>query len=119
VSKQNQFGGLLSKTVETGERQKEQVLSGVLPAAIVEQPVILDIIKPEPKQFTEQFHEQSQIASLLDNKVLKEETHIRQTYMIDKELLKEFDKIARGKKKGFKTEVVNLGIKLVLQQMKK
>lgn len=47
-----------------------------------------------------------------------EDTHTRQTYLIRNSLLERFTKAAKNKHKGFKTEVVNLGIEMVLDMWK-
>ncbi|MCM3131110.1 MULTISPECIES: hypothetical protein [unclassified Paenibacillus] len=52
------------------------------------------------------------------NDLTVEETHTRRTYLIDNKLLKELDKISKGKKKGFATKVINSGLRIVLELMK-
>jgi len=47
-----------------------------------------------------------------------EDTHTRGTYLIENDLLKELNKLAKGKRKGFKTKVINTGLKIVLQSFR-
>lgn len=47
-----------------------------------------------------------------------EDTHTRATYLIENDLLAELKKVSEGKKKGYKTKVVNAGIRIVLDLMK-
>lgn len=46
-----------------------------------------------------------------------EETHRRQTYLINKELIKRLDRLARRESKGFKTALVNEGIRRLLNEV--
>ena len=46
-----------------------------------------------------------------------EQTHRRQTYLIHKELISRLERISRGQPKGFKTAVVNEGIRRVLDEI--
>lgn len=60
--------------------------------------------------FIEQFKEKTTRKTV-------EETHRRQTYLIDKELIKRLDRLARRQPKGFKTAVINEGIRRVLDEV--
>ena len=60
--------------------------------------------------FIEQFKEKATRKTV-------EETHRRQTYLIDNELIKRLDRLARRQPKGFKTAVVNEGIRRVLDEI--
>ncbi|SDM14740.1 hypothetical protein SAMN05428961_11058 [Paenibacillus sp. OK060] len=55
----------------------------------------------------------SSLSNTVDLKV--EETHTRKTYLIENELLKELDKLCVGKKKGYKTKMINSGLRIVLE----
>jgi hypothetical protein len=46
-----------------------------------------------------------------------EQTHRRQTYLIDKELISRLERLAKEQPKGFKTAVVNEGIRRVLDEI--
>ena len=46
-----------------------------------------------------------------------EQTHRRQTYLIHKELISRLERISKGQPKGFKTAVVNEGIRRVLDEI--
>lgn len=73
--------------------------------------------KPETKhehdKFTEQFLKQ------FTEKATKEDTHTRQTWLIKNETIKRLDKLAKGKKKGFKTELVNQALEMLLDRIEK
>lgn len=60
--------------------------------------------------FIEQFKERTTRKTV-------EETHRRQTYLIENDLIKRLDKLARRQPKGFKTAVVNEGIRRVLDEV--
>lgn len=47
-----------------------------------------------------------------------EDTHTRKTYLIDNQLLAELDAVSAGKKKGFKTKIINTGLRIVLELMR-
>ncbi|PEU86128.1 hypothetical protein CN386_00680 [Bacillus cereus] len=64
-------------------------------------------------KFTEQFLKQ------FTEKATKEDTHTRQTWLIKNETIKRLDKLAKGKKKGFKTELVNQALKMLLDRIEK
>lgn len=46
-----------------------------------------------------------------------EETHTRQTYLINNDLLNRLNKMAKGKGKGFKTELVNYALEKALSEL--
>lgn len=71
--------------------------------------------KPEHvhDKFTEQFLEQ------FNKKVTKEDTHTRQTWLIKNETIKRLEKLSKGKKKGFKTELVNQALEMFLNRIEK
>ncbi|MED2185343.1 hypothetical protein [Bacillus wiedmannii] len=73
--------------------------------------------KPETKheydKFTEQFLKQ------FTEKVTKEDTHTRQTWLIKNETIRRLDKLAEEKKKGFKTELVNQALEMLLDLIEK
>lgn len=52
-----------------------------------------------------------------DKKPTVEETHKRQTYLIDKDLIRRLERLAKRQPKGFKTAVVNEGIRRVLDEI--
>lgn len=60
--------------------------------------------------FIEQFKEKATRKTV-------EDTHRRQTYLIHKELIKRLDRLARRQPKGFKTAVINEGIRRVLDEV--
>ncbi|PRT05251.1 hypothetical protein C6352_26620 [Bacillus thuringiensis] len=64
-------------------------------------------------EFTEQFLEQ------FNKKVTKEDTHTRQTWLIKNETIKRLEKLSKGKKKGFKTELVNQAVEMLLNRIEK
>lgn len=64
-------------------------------------------------KFTEQFLEQ------FNKKVTKEDTHTRQTWLIKNETIKRLEKLSKGKRKGFKTELVNQALELFLDRIEK
>jgi hypothetical protein len=66
----------------------------------------------QEKGFMEQFQKKIRRPTI-------EETHQRQTYLIDKNLLSRLDRIAKNQPKGFKTAVVNEGIRRVLDEIEK
>jgi hypothetical protein len=47
-----------------------------------------------------------------------EETHSRRTYLIENELLEELERVSKDKKKGYKTKIINTGLRIVLDLMK-
>ncbi|RRJ54897.1 hypothetical protein EHV15_35590 [Paenibacillus oralis] len=47
-----------------------------------------------------------------------EDTHTRKTYLIDNLLLAKLDEISAGKKKGYKTKVINTGLQIVLDLLR-
>ncbi|PGX99921.1 hypothetical protein COE15_14695 [Bacillus cereus] len=69
--------------------------------------------KHEHDKFTEQFLKQ------FTEKATKEDTHTRQTWLIKNETIKRLDKLAKGKKKGFKTELVNQALEMLLDRIEK
>ncbi|GEN47184.1 hypothetical protein [Alkalibacillus haloalkaliphilus] len=46
-----------------------------------------------------------------------EDTHVRQTFLIEKELAKELDKITQKNARGFKTEFINYAILQALKDI--
>ncbi|HDR7980292.1 TPA: hypothetical protein QC443_002569 [Bacillus cereus] len=64
-------------------------------------------------KFTEQFLEQ------FNKKVTKEDTHTRQTWLIKNETVKRLEKLSKGKRKGFKTELVNQALEMILDRIEK
>lgn len=60
--------------------------------------------------FLKQFKEKVQKPTI-------EDTHTRQTYLIRNDLLKRMNKAAKGKKRGFKTDLVNFAIEKVLDEL--
>ncbi|PER25384.1 hypothetical protein [Bacillus cereus] len=64
-------------------------------------------------EFTEQFLKQ------FNKKVTKEDTHTRQTWLIKNETIKRLDKLSKGKRKGFKTELVNQALEMFLSRIEK
>lgn len=48
-----------------------------------------------------------------------EETHKRQTFLIDKELIRRLDRLAKRNPRGFKTALVNEGISRMLNEIEK
>ncbi|PEP82642.1 hypothetical protein [Bacillus toyonensis] len=69
--------------------------------------------KHEHDKFTEQFLKH------FTEKATKEDTHTRQTWLIKNETIKRLDKLAKGKKKGFKTELVNQALEMLLDRIEK
>ncbi|MED2935179.1 hypothetical protein P4308_24470 [Bacillus wiedmannii] len=63
--------------------------------------------------FTEQFLVQ------FNKAVTKEDTHTRQTWLIKNETIKRLDKLSKGKRKGFKTELVNQALEMFLNRIEK
>lgn len=62
---------------------------------------------------------QSLISALADvDEQNVEETHTRRTYLIENELLAELERISKGKKKGYKTMIINTGLRIVLDLIK-
>ncbi|PGL14388.1 hypothetical protein CN912_06250 [Bacillus cereus] len=86
---------------------------------IVQEPEVINeqINENKPEhvhdEFTEQFLEQ------FNKKVTKEDTHTRQTWLIKNETIKRLDKLSKGKKKGFKTELVNQALEMFLNRIEK
>ncbi len=46
-----------------------------------------------------------------------EETHIRRSYLIDRIINAEFDKVAKTRKKGWKTHAINEALVMYLSQL--
>ena len=46
-----------------------------------------------------------------------EDTHVKRTYYIDKELDKRLSKLAKTRKRGFKHVVINEGLKAILESL--
>lgn len=67
----------------------------------------------EHDKFTEQFLER------FSTKLTKEDTHTRQTWLIKNETIKRLDKLSKGKRKGFKTELVNQALEMFLKRIEK
>ncbi|CDN33636.1 hypothetical protein [Bacillus thuringiensis] len=63
--------------------------------------------------FTEQFLKQ------FSKKITKEDTHTRQTWLIKNETIKRLERLSKGKRKGFKTELVNQALEIFLHQIEK
>ncbi|OUB50124.1 hypothetical protein [Bacillus thuringiensis] len=86
---------------------------------VVQEPKMINEQKNENKpeyvhdEFTEQFLKQ------FNKKFTKEDTHTRQTWLIKNETIKRLDKLAKGKRKGFKTELVNQALEMFLYQIEK
>jgi hypothetical protein len=51
------------------------------------------------------------------NRKTVEETHIRSTFLFDKELAKRLDKLSKKKKRGFKTMFMNKAIEALLDEI--
>ncbi|HDR3658539.1 TPA: hypothetical protein QCO67_005074 [Bacillus cereus] len=66
---------------------------------------------PVTDNITEQFLNQ------FSNNIKKEDSHTRQTWLIKNETIKRLDKLAKGKKKGFKTELVNQALEMFLDRI--
>lgn len=60
--------------------------------------------------FIQQFKEKAQKPTI-------EETHTRQTYLIKNEILTRLNKLAKGEKRGFKTDLVNYAIEKVIDEI--
>ncbi|PDZ42279.1 hypothetical protein [Bacillus wiedmannii] len=63
--------------------------------------------------FTEQFLKQ------FSKKITKEDTHTRQTWLIKNDTIKRLERLSKGKRKGFKTELVNQALEIFLHQIEK
>ncbi|WP_408895365.1 hypothetical protein [Paenibacillus taichungensis] len=124
----------LPKQEQPVQQQQQPVQQQQQPVQQQQQPLEQDSVKEEIHQETQEAkldNEQvtvtppevstvngiSSIISSLSNTVdLKvEETHTRKTYLIENELLKELDKLCVGKKKGYKTKMINSGLRIVLE----
>ncbi|EJQ77737.1 hypothetical protein LKL95_27680 [Bacillus cereus] len=46
-----------------------------------------------------------------------DDTHTRRTFLVEKELIKKLDRVAKGKR-GFKTMAINKALKAILQDFK-
>lgn len=68
--------------------------------------------KHQNKGFLKQFHETIKKPTI-------EETHKRQTFLIEKQLLKRLNQIAKRNPKGFKTHFINYCIKKGLDELDK
>jgi predicted DNA-binding protein len=62
------------------------------------------------KNFLEQFHKKASRPTV-------EETHRRATFLIENELLERLNRLASDRPRGFKTAVVNEGIRRVLDEI--
>ncbi|MGX5390036.1 hypothetical protein [Bacillus thuringiensis] len=71
----------------------------------------------EQQNKTDHVHEQF-LEQFLDN-VTKEDTHTRQTWLIKNNTIKRLEKLSKGKKKGFKTELVNQALEMFLNRIEK
>lgn len=60
--------------------------------------------------FMQQFEERTK-------KLTIEDTHTRQTYLIRNDLLKRLNKVAKGKDRGFKTQLVNYALEQILNEI--
>lgn len=74
--------------------------------------IFFDQLEQEDKRksFTEKFEEKKK------QKTVKE-THKRQTYLIDNNLIHRLNRLANEQPKGFKTAVVNEGIRQMLDEI--
>ncbi|PFB55445.1 hypothetical protein CN404_04130 [Bacillus thuringiensis] len=84
----------------------QEVESEHIPAPETEEETVHD-------KFNEQFLKQ------FTEKTTKEDTHTRQTWLIKNETIKRLNKLAKGKKKGFKTELVNQALEMLLDRIEK
>ncbi|MCQ6288983.1 MULTISPECIES: hypothetical protein [Bacillus cereus group] len=75
------------------------------------------INEQQNKTVQETVHEQF-LEQFLDN-VTKEDTHTRQTWLIKNNTIKRLEKLSKGKKKGFKTELVNQALEMFLNRIEK
>lgn len=69
-------------------------------------------LNEQDKGFLEQFQ-------AIVKKPTIEETHKRQTFLIDKRLLKRLDRIAKRQPKGFKTHFLNYALEKALDELEK
>ncbi|MEC2865029.1 hypothetical protein P9Y72_18720, partial [Bacillus cereus] len=60
-----------------------------------------------------------QFLKQFSKKITKEDTHTRQTWLIKNETIKRLEKLSKGKRKGFKTELVNQALEIFLHQIEK
>ncbi|MBJ8025839.1 hypothetical protein [Bacillus cereus] len=76
---------------------------------------------PAPETKAEHVHDKfnEQFLKQFTEKTTKEDTHTRQTWLIKNETIKRLDKLAKGKKKGFKTELVNQALEMLLDRIEK
>jgi hypothetical protein len=74
---------------------------------------VTDNTKTETEQGTDLLNSFKQT-----KKLRVEDTHSRYTVLIDNELLKEINRVAKGKGKGFKTWFFNYALKMMLEEIK-
>lgn len=74
--------------------------------------------KDRKRQLAEQLEQQQAIfQQIIDEKKNKkgiEDTHKRQTFLIEKDLLKRFNRISKQQPRGFKTQAINAALNLLL-----
>ncbi|MGX5481544.1 hypothetical protein ACWKTG_29645 [Bacillus thuringiensis] len=76
----------------------------------------LEVIN-EQQNKTDHVHEQ--FLEQFNDNVTKEDTHTRQTWLIKNNTIKRLEKLSKGKKKGFKTELVNQALEMFLNRIEK
>jgi hypothetical protein len=141
-SKRDRFKALLDSDNETGSAQKvrilnEHILSGG--PMMSEETSAADENQPESRQSEEvesniksQLRPQVEGKDVLDEELSSmvsslahpdnttvEDTYEKRTFLIEKDLLRELDSMAKGKKKGYKTKVVNTGLRIVIDLINK
>lgn len=58
--------------------------------------------------------------NITENKVSSvEQTHKRVTFLLDNEVLKRLDVLASNKKRGFKTQVFNTAVEMIVTELEK
>lgn len=70
----------------------------------------------ELKDHKEQTHDYNLNESF--DVLLVKDTHVRRTYLIERELLMELEFISKGKKKGYKNKLINSGLQMILDLVK-
>ncbi|KXY33310.1 hypothetical protein [Bacillus sp. FSL K6-0067] len=75
----------------------------------------------EPLQNHEYIHDNftEQFLKRFSKKITKEDTHTRQTWLIKNDTIKRLERLSKGKRKGFKTELVNQALEIFLDQIEK
>ena len=109
---------VVNETLETNAEAEEN--ENLNETVNVLQNTIQETVTKNVKDEVKQNMEYNPFAELknIPKRETVEDTHVRQTYLIRKDLIDELNELAKGKSRGFKTRVVNQALEYAIKMLK-